>query len=535
MNTITISPIEKDICFSDRLNTILKDIQDNTILTILSGEYYLEKQIDIINKKNLTIECQEGCVFIAKFDRTNGGNIPTPSINAFYIEGCENFMFKGSIIKADYPTNVCGKIINVGKNFIDVQVNPRIPLDENCKFVSGMSFDETGCPTCGSMGNDYRIDENFPLYKDERIIVANELVCTNPPAQTVKTQIIGENTYRLYDIINMHVHKVGLDCTLYHTYYGTSAFIFRNSNNVIIDGVKIHNYGGMAFLVLTRCMDFTFKNIVIDNPDKTHSIMSTQSDAIHTLGLGGTLVLDNILFDHTSDDCLNVHSQILTFSQIENNRYKVIYNKKKGIVSNTWAKKGDKLYIYNPENLAIKGEAIVESYENGYVTFTPDSDLPNVGDLTTNCIYMPKVSITNCTLKNCVGQFKIKSCTQAMVSNCTFDNGVRGVNISTFLPTLEGGPVQNVTVENNTFINILRTPVFAGFIKDFSEYSNEYNRIEPPIIQNVVIRNNIFKGIKCKEIMRLLAVDGLTVENNTFMDCADRLITIKNCKNVKTI
>ena len=227
------------------------------------------------------------------------------------------------------------------------------------------------------------------------------------------------------------------------------------------------------------------------------------------------------------------NQEVLTVSEIKENKYKVIYNKKKGIVSKTWAKKGDKLYVYNPENLVIKGEAVVNSFENGYLTLTEDSYNLSVGDMITNCAYMPEVKIVNCTVHKCVGQFKIKSCVKALVKNCKFYSEGRGVNVSTFIPTLEGGPVQNVIIEENEFnYSLKHAPIFVGFIKDFSEYTNDYTRKDVPIIKNVTIRNNVFNKISCDELMRIACCDGALIENNKYVDCTAQKIAIYNSKNV---
>ena len=535
MNNVFVPYIKGEKDFSVRFNNLIKEIKNDSTITIEKGEYYLDSQINVIGKDNLIFDCQDGVVFLAKFDRTNGGKVPTKSINAFYFENCNNIIFNGSIVKADCPTNVRGKIIKVNheEDYVDIEVYPESPLPGDVEFIGGMTFDENRIPTSGAMATHKKKDYRYSTYKDERIIVCDELVTTNPPSPTVITDRLSENVFRFHGIMNMHVHKEGLDCTLYHAYYGVSAFVFRNTTNVTIDGVKIHRYGGMGFLVLTRCMNFTFKNVIFDNPDKEHSWTSTQSDAIHTLGLGGYLNLENIYFDATCDDCLNVHSQILTVSEIDENKYKVIYNKKKGIVSKTWAKKGDKLYVYNPENLVIKGEAVVNSFENGYLTLTEDSYNLSVGDMITNCAYMPEVKIVNCTVHKCVGQFKIKSCVKALVKNCKFYSEGRAVNVSTFIPTLEGGPVQNVIIEENEFnYSLKHAPIFVGFIKDFSEYTNDYTRKDVPIIKNVTIRNNVFNKISCNELMRIACCDGALIENNKYVDCAAQKIAIYNSENV---
>ncbi len=534
MSEIIIKNVKGEKLFSDRLNYLISQAKDGDQFIFESGEYYLDRQINVINKNNLTFNCTADVLFKVKFDRTNGGRVPTTSINGFYFEGCNNITFKGGVIQASCPPSVKGKLICVNKeeDYVEVEVYPESPLPDDVKFIGGMTFDSERMPTHGAMGTYKRKDPRYDTYKDKRIIVANELVTTNAPSPTLMTERLSENVFRFRGIMNMHVHEVGLDVALYHSYYGVSAFIFRNTSDVVIDGVRINNFGGMGYLVLTRCYNYEFKNLIFDNPDKEHSWMSTQSDAIHTLGLGGKLLLENIYFDATCDDCLNVHSQILTCSEITGDKYKLIYDKKQGIVSKTWAKQGDKLYVYDNQSLTIKGEVIVESFVDGYATFKKGGYDILVGDMLTNCEYMPDVTIKHCVIHKCVGQYKIKSCKSAIVTDCRFYNEGRGVNVSEFLPTLEGGPAKNVVIENNEFYYSKRQPpIFVGYIKDFSEY-NDYEREDVPIIENVTIKNNKFIEMTCDEIIRCLATDGLVIKDNQFIDCKSDKITIKSCKNV---
>ncbi len=534
MSIITINSYKGERLFADRLNSLISNAKDGDVLVFEKGEYYLDKQINVINKKNITFDCQSGVVFSVKFDVSVGGEVPTTNINAFYFESCENITFKGGVVQASQPTSVRGKLIKVNKeeDYVEVEVYPKSPLSSDVKFIGGMTFDKNGMPTHGAMATHKKKDPRFDTYKDKRIIVANELVTTNAPSPTLRTERLNENLFRFRGIMNMHIHEEGLDCALYHAYYGISAFIFRNTSNVTIDGVRINRFGGMGYLVLTRCYNFAFKNLIFDNPDKEHSWMSTQSDAIHTLGLGGELILENVYFDSTCDDCLNVHSQILTCKEIIDGKHKVVYDKKQGIVSKTWAKAGDVLYVYDSQSLVIKGQVEVENFVDGYLVLKDDGYKVSVGDMLTNCEYMPNVTIDNCVINKCVGQFKIKSCKKAVVKNCKFYNEGRAVNVSEFLPTLEGGPAQNVVIENNEFYYAKRqAPIFSGYIKDFSEYY-DYDRIDQPIIQNVVVKNNKFIKTTCQEVMRFLATDGLVVENNEFIDCLSQEIKIECCKNV---
>ena len=53
-------------------------------------------------------------------------------------------------IDSDMPVNVAGRIVAQTDKYIDVQLNPSVPLEGEELFISSMTFTEDMVPTCGS-------------------------------------------------------------------------------------------------------------------------------------------------------------------------------------------------------------------------------------------------------------------------------------------------------------------------------------------------------------------------------------------------
>lgn len=509
------------------INEIIKDAPDNCTVNFEKGEYHMKEAFEIYGKKNLCLEL-DGCVFRPYFNNENGEHVPTDSIDVFHFEDCEGLEIYGGIIKSETPPNVRGKVIDVTDEYVEIKLFPKTPFTGRERFVHGRTLDEHDRP-CGGYLHDYPpTSKTYEKVKNDRIIFAKQLACTNHPFCTMETEFVQKDVVRLRNLYKGN-YKAGMNCTLGYGYYGNCAFVFTACKNVLMEGTRFMSFGGMGVVILPDSRDFTFRNVVMKSDLNDNCTEPIQSDGIHIAGCGGKLILDNCYWEYTIDDALNAHAQLLTVTKNENGRIELIYDKLCGKVLKHWAKSGETLRVYDKETKLFKGLVNVISAGADFAFTDADSKgiEINPGDFITNPAHFCDFEAVNCRLKSCTGGLKLRSINSAHIHDCVFDGGKKSINMSvSFATTKECGPVKDVVIEHNRFINsgydhIIYSGVYSG---DKGEFKHLH--------RNITICENLFSGSAAKCIVELTATDGVLIENNTMKNCRNTFMEFSNCNDV---
>lgn len=509
-----------------RISDLLRTVASDTEIVFEPGEYYLTEPIIISGKENWTIYAQ-GCTFLTYFDVRSGGKVPIKNADAFHISNCKNLKISGGTIQTHVPTHVKGQIVDVTDEYLEIKLNPKVPLKGDEEFVHGTCFDENNRPIyrC-TIETDIQKDENYPEYEKERIAIAKYKICTNYPYPGMKYEIVGENLYRFYNYLEDPAYKKGMSCSLAHTYYGAAAFAFQNCHDVIMENITFPNFGGMGVIIFPRSSNFTFRNIIMENPDKEYGCDSLQADGFHFTGVGGKVLFENCRFNYLIDDPVNIHAQMLTVSQVNGNRIDVFFNKIKGTVYENWACEGDVVRVYDSVTNQFKGTVIVSSYSNDIIEAASISCELKEGDYLINDACFSQVTIDHCEVINCRGGFKLRAVDGAVIKNCKYNGNGSGVHLSIAYKTLEGGPVRNVVVENNHFIGSNREQsIFAGIYRSSDTYTKNLH-------QNIVIRNNIFEDSTSQKQIIVTGTNMVTITGNVMKNCTNPIIEVHSSNDV---
>lgn len=509
------------------INEIIKEAADNSSIYFEKGEYYMNEVIAVNGKKDFVMYLAEA-VFRPYFNSGNGDHVPTDSIDVFHFEDCDNLEIYGGIIKSATPPHVPGKVTAVTDEYLEIMLFPKTPLTGNEKFVHGRTLDEQGRP-CGGYIHDYVPNsKRYELVKNDRIIFAKQLACTNHPFCNMEVEFVEENLCRIRNIHKGNF-RVGMDCTLGYVYYGNCAFVFTACKNVLMDGTRFCSFGGMGVVILPDSRDFTFRNVVIKSDDNNFSTEPLQSDGIHIAGCGGKLVLDSCYWEYTIDDALNAHAQLLTVTESKNGNIKLIYDKLFGRVLKHWATVGDVLRVYDVNTKLFKGTVnVISAGEDTAVTDAAEKGIEiNPGDFITNSAHFCDFYAKNCKLFRCTGSFKIRSVNSAHIRDCIFDGSRKSIVMSvSFAKTKEGGLVKDIVIEHNRFLNSGYEPsIYSGvYSGDIGEFRHLH--------KNITIRNNYFANSTAKTLIELTATDGVVIEDNVMINCKNTFMEFSNCNDV---
>ena len=530
-NTITAS----DICINTgmsvkEINKLLAECPDESTVVFEDGEYRMKEIFKVYGKRNLRLKLGNA-VFRPYFNPENGDRVPTDSIDVFHFEDCENLEIFGGVIKSETSPNVRGVITASTKEYIEVRLFPKTPLTGKEKFLHGRPVDELDRP-CGLHIHDFpETSKRYELVKNDRIPFAGQLVCTNPPFRNMEVEFVGENLCRIRNIhsLSSGKFKVGARCTLGYIYYGNCAFVFTACKNVLMDGTKFKAFGGMGVVILPDSRDFTFRNIVMKSDENDSCTEPLQADGIHIVGCGGKLVFDSCYWEYTIDDALNAHAQLLTVTKNDDGRIELIYDKLYGKVLRHWAAKGDTLRVYDVETKLFKGEVSVLSVgENFAFTDASAKEIEiNPGDFITNPSHFCDLEAYNCRIKCCSGGLKLRSINSAYVHDCVFDGTKKSIIMSVaFATTKEGGPVKDVLIENNVFMNSAYDSVIYSGV-----YSGDTGKFEH-LHKNITIRKNRFANSTARCLVELTATDGIVIEDNVINNCRNTFFEFYDCNDV---
>ncbi len=503
------------------ITRLMAEVENGTYVTFEKGDYYIFEPIIITGLENCVID-GGGATFVAHFDRKKYYQDNT---DVFHVSSCKDIKLCNLTIDSDVPVNVAGRIVAQTDQYIDVQLNPSLPLDGDELFISSMTFTEDMVPTCGSFVSAQPDPKRFT-------VIADEIVCTNPEKLDTPHQMIGDQLVRIYPY-QVEGDMTHTKCNISHSYYGIVAVVFHDCHRVDVEDISIVNYGGFGFAVLPRCSDFAFRRLRIEPKDIEHQPFSINSDGIHVTGLTGKLIMEDCYFEQLGDDCLNLHTNVMCVTQLFEDGAAINYDKKVPIVSPIWAVKGDKLRVYDPETLAFKGYVTVENFENKRVYTQKGGAELCIGDLITNEYYFPSVEISRVVCKNCRSRpFVLQSTDQATVTDCDFYGCGPALYISAaFYKWLEAGPAKNITIEGNRFHPTWARSANTGMI--FIRIAEDPQMKFYHMHKNIVIKNNTFEGIPFYPIWAY-AADGVTIEGNLFTDCGEEAeMFILNCTDVK--
>lgn len=480
-------------CREEQLEKLFKEAGDGSTILFEAGTYPMKRQFAIQGKKNLTICGEEGTMFVSHYE-PDMGNGQTPGL--FHFSNCENLKLMGFDVTTDCPANCTGTVVakDLEGGTYEFRPDPGFSMTGRERVMAQNSFDEEGTP-------DYRL---FCYQENSYDVLANgniRIKLTENPAAQLARLMIGQKV------------------CIRHTVYGKEYFIFENCRSVHMEDVNIYGAPGSVVRLLPHCADFSFLRFCIRLPKGCKRLMSSNADGIHIKGLSGSLSMKDCYFEHLGDDALNIHSRAAIVTEFDEAAHVVrcvsgyCYE---GLYE-CWAEAGAVLEVYDPGNFRKKGTLVVDSYQNGNISYSVLEGEVQKGDVLANAEFYASVHIDHCTVKNSRARGFLLQSRNVLVENCTF----YGISLAAILiaPDIaywyEVGPAKNIVIRNNRMEKCAVAPIEdnLGVIIVKASHGTGHAAYPCGVHQDITITENEFAHNSASSVF-VSATDGVTVTEN---------------------
>lgn len=320
--------------------------------------------------------------------------------------------------------------------------------------------------------------------------------------------------------------------------------LFR-TDKLLAENVTLHHSGGMG-LIAENSSDIHLENYKVHLPQNSSRMVSTAVDATHFVNCCGLISFNNCLFENMFDDATNVHGTYLKITDIiSKNKVgsSLMHNQQFGF---RFAWPGDTVRFTDNTTLMPAGMAVVTKVEvknQEYTELEFDRDLSKFSKLgfgLENLSWTASVKMTNCIVKqNRARSILISTPKKVLIENNEFASMMSGVVVAGDVNFwFESGPVNDLTLRNNRFINCCTdgresTVINIGpELPDITKASGYYHK-------NITIEGNSIKAFD-NGIIYAHSVENLTIRDNIIEQTFDfaplfpekPTIELKQCRNV---
>lgn len=324
--------------------------------------------------------------------------------------------------------------------------------------------------------------------------------------------------------------------------------VISDSQNVTLENITIHYADGMGVLAQSS-NNLTLSLVdIVPNKDRGR-FFSTQADATHFSGCGGTITSKSGTYIGMMDDAINVHGTYLkVLRQIDDRTLEAAYMHPQAY-GFSWGDPQDAVQFIRPdtmETVAPNRVTNVKAIDLKRFHLTFRDPLPEnvVGMGVENLTRTPAVEFSSNKIANNRARGALFSTPKPV--DCfgnTFDH-VSGCAIllcGDCNGWFETGACTDVNIENNEFIDCLTSPFqFTEAVISICPEIPNLEAQQTPLHRNIRIKNNRFTAFD-RPLVYAKSTDGLVIQNNTFTQSKDYepyhwrkdWLTTEKCLNVQ--
>lgn len=323
------------------------------------------------------------------------------------------------------------------------------------------------------------------------------------------------------------LHKPGTLLILRHQCYMGNAFEVDHCENITFKEVTVFTAPGMG-IHAARSKNFLLDNFSTIRKPGTGRRMSVTVDSTHFNTCSGDIVIKNSTFECMGDDAVNIHGMYMRIHEkVGENTLKVRGN---GRYVGPLPEVGERFELSRGNSMRPYGEAIVKRVvfdeETKIVLIEFDKPLPEeveINDLVTSLDAVPRVRISNCTVRNNRARGMLLQSRDMIIENNLFQNcsaAALHITCDNFY-WFEAIGTRDVTIRNNTILDCNRgvamqeaaINVFAHCPTGSEVYTTLAPFGGPGAHQNIKIIDNFISGSKNAGI-HVSSTEGLTITGN---------------------
>lgn len=292
----------------------------------------------------------------------------------------------------------------------------------------------------------------------------------------------------------------------------------KASSGIEAQNIDIYHAGGMGFIA-EKSKDIHLDKVNVRLREGTDRIVTTTADATHFCNCGGSLVIENCLFENMLDDATNVHGTYMKVVKVTGPRSVVARLNHPQQFDYDFAAAGDRIQIVADKTILPKKTFTAVScnkINEIYAVVTFDSDIDGTiapGDGLENMTWYPELVFRNNIVRNNRARsILISSPRKVLIENNFFSSMMTGILFEGDLEHWhESGAVNDVIIRNNRFGDCCYGGNRASCIW-----------INPHVVEmpedryyerNILIENNEFATFD-RSVLDAKSVDGLVFRGN---------------------
>jgi hypothetical protein len=314
--------------------------------------------------------------------------------------------------------------------------------------------------------------------------------------------------------------QTGNILTIRDPYRDNSGAFISLSKNIRLENVKMHYMHGLGIVSQFSENISLYKVKVAPRPESGRQIAAF-ADCFHFSGCKGKILIDSCFTSGSHDDPINVHGTHLKITSINKEKkltVRFMHHQTYGFEA-FFA--GDSICFVNPQTLQPIANAVIKSaslISKREMELELEEALPKgvkTGQVIENITWTPEVSITNSRFeKTNTRGLLLTTRRKVLIENNTFyRTGMHAILIADDASSwFESGPVNDVTIRNNTFVECGYNQAPGNFVIAIAPENHE---LVPgfTVHRNIRIEHNTFK-IYDFPLLTARSTEALIFKNN---------------------
>jgi hypothetical protein len=439
-------------------------------------------------------------------------------MTTFVIDGCENITLQNFSVTADDPTVVEMKVVEVGNDYLVTKTHTSARYEIN---------DGKLC----WLGHDWKLEGGIAQIYDPETNYSTR--CTSPMSNIKNVEQLKNGLLR-FNYKKAPNTKPGLIYQMRDGLRDEVAGFIVKSKNVILQNIKMHFLGNFG-IVGQYSENITYNQLICEPELGSGRSCAGFADFVQMSGCKGKIKIINSRFEGAQDDPINIHGTHLAVQEyIGEKQIKVKFMHPESYGFEAFFR-GDAIELVNANTLLSVQKAKIASVnridDNEIILTLNEKVNPLVKKIAKvvieNVSWTPEVEISNCYFSRIPTRGILISTRRKVLidNNVFFHTPMSGILIADDARSwYESGPVYDVTIKNNNFIEC-GSPVI--------NIRPENNQKEGYVHKNIRIEGNRFT-LKNNKAIYAKSTSGIVVKNNVFlsreMSDPTQYMELENCE-----
>lgn len=304
----------------------------------------------------------------------------------------------------------------------------------------------------------------------------------------------------------------------YRDYVG----VFQNrSKNISLKNINMYSMHGLG-IVSQFCENLNYDSVYIEPEKGSGRVIASSADGMHFSGCRGQITINHCRFNGMHDDPVNVHGTHLKVKEIVNTttlRLRFMHHQTYGFLPFI---PGDSVAYLHSKSLQIFAHGIIKSArmvsERDVLVELqqPVSPELRIDDALENITWTPSLHISNSSFEGTITRGTLVTTRRKVVieDNVYYRTGMHAILIENDASGwYESGPVMDVTIRNNQFIECGHNSSPENYIIKINPEAHEWVK-GYYVHRNIKIENNLFK-VYDYPVLKAYSTKGIIFRNNT--------------------